>query len=118
LACRVLLKIVYLLTCRVPGLAVLVFRRDLAKDAELLVLRHENAVLRRQAGRMRHKPAGRAWFAALARLIPVRAENLVRSSDQQSCSPSRAAVVITDHVPAVRLPPDHAGGLMAAAVPA
>jgi hypothetical protein len=27
-------------------------------------------------------------------------------------------VMITDHVPAVRLPPDHAGGLMAAAVPA
>ena len=37
---------VYLLVRRVLGLAVLVFRRDLAKDAELLVLRHENAVLR------------------------------------------------------------------------
>jgi hypothetical protein len=33
LACRVLVKIVYLLTCRVLGLAVLVFRSDLAKDA-------------------------------------------------------------------------------------
>jgi hypothetical protein len=43
----VLLKIVYLLTCRVLGLAVLMFRGDRAKDAELLVLRHENAVLRR-----------------------------------------------------------------------
>ena len=52
-----LLKIVYLLTCRVLGLAVLVFRGDLAKDAELLVLRHENAVLRRQAGRVRYQPA-------------------------------------------------------------
>ncbi len=51
MACRVLLKIVYLLTCRIPGLAVLAFRGDLAKDAELLVLRHENAVLRRPAGR-------------------------------------------------------------------
>ena len=50
LACRVLLKIVYLLTCRVFGLAVLVFRGGLAKDAELLVLRHENAVLRRLGG--------------------------------------------------------------------
>jgi hypothetical protein len=55
----VLLKIVYLLTCRVFGLAVLVFRGDLAKDAELLVLRHENAVLR-HAGRIRYKPADRA----------------------------------------------------------
>jgi hypothetical protein len=35
-----LLKIVYLLVRRVLGLFVLSLRRDLAKDAELLVLRH------------------------------------------------------------------------------
>ena len=67
-----LLKIVYLLVCRVLGLFVLLLRRDLAKDAELLVLRHENAVLRRHAGRVRYEPADRAWFAALARLVPRR----------------------------------------------
>ncbi len=67
-----LLKIVYLLTCRVRALADLVFRGDRAKDAELLVLRHENAVLRRHIGRVRYEPADRAWFAALARLIPRR----------------------------------------------
>src|ERR1035438_2904955 len=67
-----LLKIVYLLTCRLLGLAVVVFRGDRAKDAELLVLRHENAVLRRHAGRVRYEPADRAWFAALARLLPRR----------------------------------------------
>jgi putative transposase len=72
LAGRVLLKIVYLLVRRVLGLAVQVFRRDLAKDAELLVLRHENAVLRRHADRVRYEPADRVWFAALARLIPRR----------------------------------------------
>jgi hypothetical protein len=72
LAGRVLLKIVYLLTCRVLGVATLVFRGDLAKAAELLVLRHENAVLRRHAGRVRYEPADRAWFAALARLVPRR----------------------------------------------
>src|SRR5450755_3185262 len=65
-----LLKIVYLLTCRVLGLAVLVFRDDRAKAAELLVLRHENAVLRRHIGRVRYGPADRVWFAALARLLP------------------------------------------------
>jgi putative transposase len=66
----VLLKIVYLLTCRVLGLAVLVFRGDRAKDAELLVLRHENAVLRRHPGRVRYEPGDRVWLAALARRIP------------------------------------------------
>ena len=65
-----LLKIVYLLVSRILGLAVLVFRTDLAKDAELLALRHENAVLRRHVGRVRYEPADRVWLAALARLIP------------------------------------------------
>jgi len=43
---QALLKIVYLLVRRILGLVVLAFRKDLAKDAELLVPRHENAVLR------------------------------------------------------------------------
>jgi putative transposase len=72
LACWMLLKIVYLLTCRVLGLVILGFRCDRAKDAELLVLRHENAVLRRNAGRVRYEPGDRVWFAALARLLPRR----------------------------------------------
>jgi putative transposase len=72
LAGRVLIKIVYLLTCRVLGVAVLVFRGDRAKSAELLVLRHENGVLRRHVSRVRYDPADRVWFAALARLLPRR----------------------------------------------
>jgi len=46
LADRVPLTIVYLLVRWVLSLAVLLSRRDLDKDAELLALRHENAVLR------------------------------------------------------------------------
>ena len=72
MAGRVLLKIVYLLTCRVLGVAVLVFRGDRAKAAELLVLRPDNAVLRRSIGRVRYEPADRAWFAALAPFLPRR----------------------------------------------
>ena len=68
----VLLKIVYLLMRWLFGLTVLVFRGDQARDAELLVLRHENAVLRRQTDRVRYEPGDRAWFAALARFIPRR----------------------------------------------
>ena len=36
------------------------------------MLRHENAVLRRNAGRVRYEPGDRVWFAALARLLPRR----------------------------------------------
>jgi putative transposase len=61
LAGRVPLKIIYLIVRLVGTLAVLVFR----KDAELLVLRHENTVLRRHAGRIGYEPADRVWFTAL-----------------------------------------------------
>jgi putative transposase len=66
LADRVLPKILWLLM-RLSF--VLVVRGDRAKNAELLVLRHENAVLRRNAGRIRYEPGDRAWFAALTRFI-------------------------------------------------
>ena len=36
------------------------------------MLRHENVVLRRDAGRIRYEPGDRVWFAALARLLPRR----------------------------------------------
>src|ERR1017187_2266924 len=49
-------------------------------------------------------------------LRPVLAEMLVQVSGQQSCHPGRLTVMITGHVPAVRLPPDHARRGMAAAV--
>jgi hypothetical protein len=68
----VLIKIVYLLTCRILSVAILTIRGDRANAAELLVLRHENAVLRRHVSRVRYDPADRLWFAALARLLPRR----------------------------------------------
>jgi putative transposase len=72
LAGRVLLKIAYLLVRRALSLSVVLLRGDLAKEAELLALRHKNTVLRRHAGRIRYEPADRAWLAALAQLIPRR----------------------------------------------
>jgi hypothetical protein len=48
----------------------------------------------------------------------VGAENLVYDPDQQSCSLCLPAVVIAGHLPAIRLSPDHACGLLAAAVSA
>src|SRR5579862_3150398 len=69
---RVIFTLVYLIVRSVLGLLVVLFRRDLSKDAELLVLRHENGVLRRHVGRVRYEPADRSWLSALARLIPRR----------------------------------------------
>jgi hypothetical protein len=46
-----------LLARRLLGCLMLLARRGASKDAELLVLRHENAVLRRQIGRVRYQPA-------------------------------------------------------------
>jgi putative transposase len=65
-----LIRIIYLVVRQILGLAVLALCGDMVKDAELPVLRRENAVLRRHAGRMRYEPTDRVWFAALARLIP------------------------------------------------
>ena len=51
-----ILSVVYLLVRRLLGCLVVLARREVSKDAELLVLRHENAVLRRQTGRVRYQP--------------------------------------------------------------
>lgn len=47
-----------------------VLRGPIAKDAEVLALRHENAVLRRQIAGVRYEPADRLWLAVLSRLVP------------------------------------------------
>ena len=76
----------YLAVRRVLSLVVLVLRRSESKEIEILVLRHELEMLRRQQPRPRLEPADRAWFAALSRLLPrkrwsafgVRPETLLR----------------------------------------
>ena len=67
-----LLSILYRLLCCLIGLIAVLVRRDLGKDAELLVLRHENTVLRRQVARVNYTPADRVWLVALSRLVSRR----------------------------------------------
>jgi putative transposase len=65
---------------RVFGWLVLLGRSEASKDAEIMMLRHEVAVLRRQVARPKPDWADRAVLAALARLLPavLRAHRLVR----------------------------------------
>jgi hypothetical protein len=68
----VLLTLVYVITRLVLAVVTVLVRREVSKDVELLVLRHENAVLRRHVKRVRYQLADRIWLSALARLIPRR----------------------------------------------
>jgi len=78
-------KLAYLTLCRSIQLLVLLARGEAAKDLEILVLRHQLAVLRRQTARPRLKPADWALLAAISRVLPrgrrsgfVRPETLLR----------------------------------------
>ena len=65
-----LFSIVYVLAQRLFGLIALRGRGEEGKDVELLVLRHEVAVLRRQVTRPRLEPKDRVVLAVLSRLLP------------------------------------------------
>ena len=68
--------LLYKVTWKVLSAASVLLCGEAEKDSERLVLRHENAVLRRQlTGQIHYGPADRFWFATLS-----------RSSHPQTCA--------------------------------
>lgn len=76
----------YLVVSRMLSLAILMLRRSGSKEIEILVLRHELAILRRRQPRPDLEDGDRVWLAALSRFLPrerwsafgVRPETLFR----------------------------------------
>jgi putative transposase len=81
-----LVSSLYVLVCRLLELLVLFGRGDREKEVEILVLRHELSILRRQVGQPRFAPRDRLVLTALSRVLPrrrwdaflVRPETLLR----------------------------------------
>ena len=88
-------RLAYLTLCRSIQLLTLHVRGDAAKDLEILVLRHQLAVLRRQKPRPMLEPTDRALLAAIGRILPrsrwscflVRPETLLGWPDASSPVP-------------------------------
>ncbi len=67
-----LVSFVYVVACRLFAFVLLLARGDRSKELELLVLRHELSVLRRQARRPQLAESDRLVLAALSRVMPRR----------------------------------------------
>ena len=73
------LSVLYILVQRVLALVLLRFRTDRSKDLEIVVLRHELAILRRQVARPQLADADRIFLVAASRLLARRLSPLIET---------------------------------------
>jgi putative transposase len=66
------MSLAYVLVCRLFELVLLLGRGERSKELEILVLRHELSVLRRQTRRPHYAPGDRLLLAGLSRMLPRR----------------------------------------------
>ena len=92
------MSFVYVLACRLFELVVLLVRRDSSKELEILVLRHQLAILRRQTRRPQFTPSDRFLLTALNRVLPR------RSWHAMLVTPDVAALASTACRPSLDLP--------------
>ncbi len=67
-----LVSFMYVLACRLFALVLLIARGERSKELEILVLRHELPILRRQVSTPRFAPRDRLLLVALGRVLPRR----------------------------------------------
>src|SRR6185369_4945770 len=94
----VALKLIYQMFAKVLSWMVLRTRSDVAKEIEILVLRHQLAVLQRRRPRPRINWTDRAVVAALARLLPApRRRGLLVTGAKPGARAAVVAVELVEH---------------------
>jgi putative transposase len=71
-----LVSSLYVVACRLLELIVLFARGDRENELEILILRHELSILRRQVDQPRFEPHDRLLLATLSRMLPRRCWNV------------------------------------------